>query len=182
MCRDLWNRNMKKDTIDTRWVTTPIRQRLVTSRKRALRSRSVRAARSVCSEYRSRVIERRNFDDRWGLPVRVRGDSIAPAARTMAGVARPESEGGAEVRVGILGTCEGLNLPVKIESRNGMNPSEQRPGPRTVFPCALVAKRWKVAGYQRSSSRQERWDGVSGRLSRLIVAFESRETLLGRSL
>jgi len=171
-----------KGTIDTQWVATPTRQRLATSRKRALRSRPVRAARSVCSEYRSHVIELRKFDDRWGLPDRVRGDSITRAAKAMVRVARPGSETVAEVYGGIPGTCEGLPLPVDKQSRNGMKPSEQRPGPWGTFPFPAAAKQWEASGYQRPSSRQGCWDGVSGRLSRLIVAFESRVTLLGRSL
>ncbi len=173
---------MMKGTIDTQWVATPTRQRLATSRKRALRSRSVRAARSVCSEYRSRVIEPRKFDNRWGLPDRVRGDSIARAAKAMARVTRPGSETVAEVYGGIPGTCEGLPLPVDKQSRNGMKPSDQRPGLREVFPSLAATKHWKASGNRCPSSRQGCRDGVSGRLSRLIVAIESRVTLLGRSL
>lgn len=126
------------------------------------------------------TVESRNFDNRWSLPARVRGDSIVLSAKAMGGVIRPGSESLAEVHVGILGTCEGLNLPE--ESRNGMNPSEQRPGLQPAFPGAVRAKQWKESGYRCSSSRQEYRDGASGRLSRLIVAFESRETLLRRSL
>ena len=126
------------------------------------------------------TVESRNFVDCWSLPVRVRGDSIVLFAKAMGSAVRPGSESLAEVHVGILGTCEGLNLPE--ESRNRMNPSEQRPGLQSAFPGTVRAKQWKGSGYQRSSSRQDRWDGASGRLSRLIVAFESRETLLGRSL
>jgi hypothetical protein len=180
--RDLWSRTMMKGRIDTQWVATPTRQRLATSRKRALRSRSVRAARSVCSEYRSRVIEPRKFDNRWGLPDRVRGDSIARAAKAMARVTRPGSESVAEVYGGIPGTCEGLPLPVDKQSRNGMKPSEQRPGLREVFPSLAATKHRKASGNRCPSSRQGCRDGVSGRLSRLIVAIESRVTLLGRSL
>lgn len=171
-----------KGTIDTQWVTTPTRQRLATSRKRALRSRSVRAARSVCSEYRSRTIEPRKFIARWGLPDHVKGDSIALAATAMASEARPGSETVAEVYGGIPGTCEGLPLPDVQLSRNGMQPSEQRPGPYGGIPRPAAAKHWNASGNRRPSSRQGRRDGVSGRLSRLIVAIESRVTLLGRSL
>lgn len=171
-----------KGTIDTQWVTTPTRQRLATSRKRALRRCSVRAARSVCSEYQSRVIEPRKFDDRWGLPARVRGDSIALAAKAMARVTRPGSVSRAEVYGGIPGTCEGLLLPVDKQSRNGMTPSEQRPGPQGGFPLPLAAKPRKASGYRYPSPKRGCREGSSGRLSRLIVAFESRVTLLGRSL
>lgn len=180
--RDLWNRNMEKDTLDTRWVASPIRQRLVTSRKRALRSRSVRAARSVCSEYRSRVIESRKFDDCWGLSDRVRGDSIVLFVMDLDRTARPGSESRAKVYGGILGTCEGLQHPAVKTCRNGMKPREQRPGSEAPFPCLSAAKQRKAVGYRRSSSRRESGDRVAGRLSRLIVVFESRETLLRRSL
>lgn len=180
--RGTWNRTMKKGTIDTQWVTTLTRQRLATGRKRALRSRSVRAARSVCSEYRSRTIHPRKFLDRWGLPYHAMGDSIALAATAMASEARPGSETVAEVYGGIPGTCEGLPLPVEKQSRNGMQPSEQRPGLWGGFPPPSAANHWKASGYRRPSSKQGRRDGASGRLSRLIVAFESRVTLLGRSL
>ena len=173
---------MMKGTIDTQWVATPTRQWLATSRKRALRSCSVRAARSVCGECQSRVIEPRKLDDRWGLPAGVRGDSIALAAKAMASVARPGSMSRAEAYGGIPGTCEGLPLPVDKQSRNGMKPSDQRPGPQGAFPFLAAAKPWKTSGYRRPSPRQGRRDGVSGRLSRLIVAYESRVTLLGRSL
>ena len=173
---------MMKGTMDTQWVATPTRQRLATSRKRALRSRTVRAARSVCSEYQSRDIEPRKFDDCWGLSDRVRGDSIALAAKAMASEARPGSESVAEVYGGIPGTCEGLFLPVDKQSRNGMTPSDQRPGLQGGFPHPAAAKPWKASGYRRPSHKQGRRDGMTGRLSRLIVAFESRVTLLGRSL
>ncbi len=173
---------MMKGRIDTQWVTTPTRQRLATRRKRALRSRSVRAARSVCSECQSRVIEPRKLVDRWGLPASVRGDSIALAAKAMASVVRPGSRSRAEVYGGIPGTCEGLLLPVDNYARNGMSPSDQRPGLREVFPSLAATKHRKASGNRCPSSRQGCRDGVSGRLSRLIVAFESRVTLLGRSL
>ena len=180
--RDTWNRTMKKGTIDTQWVITPTRQRLATSRKRALRSRSVRAARSVCSEYRSRTIHPRKFLDRWGLPYHAMGDSIALAAMAMASVARPGSGSRAEVYGGIPGTCEGLLLLVDNQSRNGMTPSDQRPGSQGGFPLSAAAKPWKASGYRHPSHKRGCREGLSGRLSRLIVAFESRVTLLGRSL
>jgi hypothetical protein len=52
---------MMKGTLDIRRVLTPARQRVVAIRKRTLRRRSVRAARSVWSRLLSRVIEYRNF-------------------------------------------------------------------------------------------------------------------------
>jgi hypothetical protein len=142
-----------KDTTDTRRVANPARQRLATSRKRTLRSCSVRTARSVWSEYQSRVTESRKSRNRRGFSDRIRGNSIAPTATAMGGVTRPGSASGAEVYWGISGTCEGLPLP-------GSN-----------------------SGYWRSSSRQGRREGeIAGRLSLPIVAMESRVTQLGRSL
>lgn len=173
--------NMKKGIIDIRRVATPARQRLVTSRKRTLRSRFARAARSVWSGHRSRVIESRKFTHRPGLPDCARGDCITLTAMTMGSVAGPGSESGAEVRVDIPGTCEGLPLPGK-EIRNGAIPDEQRPGSREVFPLSAAAKQRKGSGYRRPSQWQGRRDGENaGRLSWPIVATESRETPTGRS-
>ena len=173
---------MMKGTIDTQWVATPTRQRLAASRKRALRSHTVRVARSVCSESQSRVIEPRKFDDRWGPSDRNRGDSIALTALAMAGAARPGSGSGAERYGGIPGTCEGLPLLDENDSRTGTPPSDQGPGLPAAFPRPAVANSWKASRYRRPSTRQGRWEGASGRLSRPIVAIESRVTLLRRSL
>jgi len=126
------------------------------------------------------TVEPRNLVDCWSPPDRRREGSIVLSAKAMGSVIRPGSESVAEVCVGILGTCEGLNLPE--ETRNRMNPSEQRPGLQSLFPGTVRAKQWKESGYGCSSSPQEHREGFSGRLSRLIVAYESRETLLGRSL
>ncbi len=172
---------MNKNTIDTRRVTTPVRKRLVTSRKRALRSRSVKAARSVCSGHQSRELKLRKNLNAEAFPYRGRGGSIELTAMTMDSSTRPESWSMAEVCVGILGTCEGLYFPVK-DSRNGMIPSEKRPMAEGVFPQPLSVKQWKETGYCHSSIIQERQDEVLGRLSSFIVAIESRETLFGRSL
>ena len=171
-----------KDTIDTQRVTTPARQRLATSRKRTLRSRCVSAARSVWSEHQSCVTEFRKFVDCLGLSDCVRGDSTAQNDMAMICAAGPGSSSGAEVYWGILGTCEGLPL-LDLNCRNRMKPVEQPPGLRKAFSLSVTAKQEKKSRYCRSSSRQERRDGeIAGRLSRLIVAFESRETFLGRSL
>lgn len=172
---------MKKSTIDTRWVNTPIRKRLVTSRKRALRSRSVKAARSVCSGHQSRVLKLRKNPNVEVFLHRGRGDRIELVVMTMGSLTRPESLSMAEVCVGILGTCEGLSLPVR-DDRNGMIPIEKRPRTEGVFPQPLSVKQWKETGYCLSSVKQERHDGALGRLSPFIVAIENRETLFGRSL
>ena len=91
------------------------------------------------------------------------------------------SKSGAEVCVDIPGTCEGLPLSDK-RNRIWVKPEEQHPGHRKVsFPCD-VAKKKGESEYDTSSRRQEILDGETvGRLSRLIVAIESWETLAGRS-
>lgn len=129
------------------------------------------------------MTESRNSVDRQGLPDRVKGGgNIAQNVMAMDCAARPGSSSGAEVCEGVLGTCEGLPL-LDDEYRNGMKPVEQCPGLREVFSLLATAKHGKKSRYRRSSLRQECRDGeIAGRLSRLIVAFESRETLLGRSL
>lgn len=145
-------------------------------------SHSERVARSVWSEHQSRVTESRNFADCQGPSGRVRGDSIALNDVAMDSAARPGSTSGAEVYWGILGTCEGLPLPVD-NNRNGMNPVEQRPGLQRTFLFTAVAKPEEETGYCHSSLKRACQDGATaGRLSRLIVALESKETLLGRSL
>ena len=173
---------MRKNATDAQRVATPVRQRQAASRKRALRSRTVRAARSVCSEHRSRVTESRKFVDRWGLPVCVRGDSIDLPVKALSKSARPGSTSRAEVYGGIPGTWEGLCLPVENECRIGARPAEQGPGSQRMSPPLRVSNQRGPVGYRRSSSRQERRERRSGRLSALIVAFESRETPPGRSL
>ena len=171
-----------KDIIGTQWVPTPTRKRLVTNRKRTLRSRSEKAARSVWSECESCMTESRNFVDCQGLPVRVRGDNIARNDLTMDRATRPGSASRADTYWGILGTCEGLPL-LGLNYRNGIKPVEQFPGHHKTLLSWGVAKKMKRPRYDHPSLRQGGLDGeIVGRLSRLIVAFESRETLLGRSL
>ena len=104
-----------KEKVDIQWVTNPAWQRLATDQKRTLRSGSVRAARSVWSESRSRVIESRNGLQHWGLPYHRRGDSTGAFAMAMNVSARSGSESGAEMDWDVLGTCEGL-LIVAFES------------------------------------------------------------------
>lgn len=143
---------MRKYTSDTRWGINPTRQRLATSRKRTLRSRSARSARSVWSEYQSCVMESRKLALRRGFSVRTRGNSTVSTAIAMGDAARPGSVSGAKVYRGISGTCEGLPLP------DGKS------------------------GYRFSSLRRGNREGAAGRLSLFIVAMESRVTQLGRSL
>ena len=122
-----------KNTIDIRWVVNPKRQRLATSRKRALRSRTVRPARSVCSEHQSRVMESRNKTNRCGLLYRIEVGRIdlytvrLPVKGMQAKYkwAQPGAKSRAEVYLDILGTWEDLSfLDVKM-SRTGVAPGEQ---------------------------------------------------------
>jgi hypothetical protein len=71
---------MLKRTTVIRWVTTPTRQSLASSRKRTLRRRPAMAARSVWSGSKSRVIEFRKEKHCGGLPSREMGGSTEPAA------------------------------------------------------------------------------------------------------
>ena len=173
---------MRKNANDAQRVSAPVRQRQAASRKRALRSRSVRAARSVCSEPRSHVIESRKTDDRRGLPDRTKGGSTGLPEKAWGKPARPGSKSVAEGYGGIPGTWEGLCLPVVDESRNGARPADQGPGPKRTSPPRKVSNHRGTAGYRRTSWRQERRERRPGRLSALIVALESRETPPGRSL
>lgn len=175
--------NIMKDTVDTQRVTNPSRQRRAASRKRTLRSRSVRAARSVWSEHQSCVIDSRNLVARSSLSDRVREGSILRGVMAMSREIEPGTESGAEVYRGIQGTCEGLPLP-DSRSRNRMRPAKQRPGRQQMLSLAVAdTKRRKRSGYCPPSLRQGVQDGeIAGRLSRLIVVFEIRETLTGGSL
>ena len=102
-----------------RWVATPTRQSLASSRKRTLRSRSAMAARSVWSGGRSRVIESRNFEHGRGLLIRNKGGSIeqatvspsSEARQAKVCEARPGSESRADARVDNPGTREILVSP-----------------------------------------------------------------------
>ena len=170
-----------KDTIDTQRVTTPARKRLATTRKRTLRRRTVMAARSVWSECQSRVIESRKFVDRWSLPDRVKGGSTDTTVKAMVVWVRPGSESGAETYWGISGTCEGLPL-LETNYRNGMHPVDQLPGRCQGLPMHTAANRRELSRYRYPSEERGYRDGASGRLSRSIVAIESRVTRLGRSL
>jgi len=170
-----------KDTIDTQRVATPARQRLATTRKRTLRRRTVMAARSVWSECQSRVIEPRKSDDRWSLSDSVRKGSTSATDKAKGAHVRPGSESGAETYWGISGTCEGLPLLEK-NYRNGMHPVDQIPGRCHVLPMNTAANSRELSRYRYPREERGCRDGVSGRLSRFIVAIESRVTRLGRSL
>ena len=126
--------NMWKGVEVIRWVDTPTRQSLANSRKRTLRSRPAMAARSVWSGSRSRVIESRNLNHRWGLRIRDTGGSIeqaevrpsSRARQAMACATRPGSESRADACVDRPGTREIPDSPA--HNRNGANPVKQSPG------------------------------------------------------
>jgi len=131
-----------KHVIDTQWVNTPTRERLAAARKRTLRRATARGARSVWSECQSRVIESRNSVDRLGLPVRVRGGSIALHNKTPRSVAQamcrgtgPGAESGAEAQWGILASWESRTVPA-WDSRIRTTPAQQRPGAWAELPEA----------------------------------------------
>ncbi len=100
-----------KGTLDIRRVSTPARQRQVASRKRTLRRRSVRTARSVWSRPQSSAVEFRNSIAEVFL-LDPGGTALRRAILTGRGEARPESECVAEGRVDVPGTWESLCLPV----------------------------------------------------------------------
>ncbi|MCF7708096.1 MAG: hypothetical protein K9N52_04265 [Verrucomicrobia bacterium] len=126
------------------------------------------------------MIEPRKFDDCQGPADRVRRDSTGMPVLAMGISAGSGSESRAEVHVGIPGTCE--SLPFPEETRNGVKPSDQHPGPQSNLPRTAGANIEKESGCRCSSLRQEWREETAGSLSRFIVANESRETLLGRSL
>jgi len=147
--REEYNRSMMKDTEDTRRVTTPDRQREGISRKRTLRSRTVRAARSVWSEHQSRVIESRKIRKARVFLLREGRTELSWAAKAEDKMARPGSESRAKMYRGIPGTWEGLYL---------------------------LDQKGKVLQSKRKTRKAGR---EIGRLSSLIVVIESRETLPG---
>ncbi len=176
-----------KHVIDTQWVKTPTRERLAAARKRTLRSGSVRAARSVWSEYQSRVIESRNHTHRSGPPLLTRGDSAAKptvrrrrhGAQAMGMEAEPGAAGGAKVHGGILESWE--SRPDPSNSRNRTTPAYQRPGARTALPAVHASESREAAKDPVSEgNRSERGNG-GGSLSGLIVAIESGRTETGGS-
>ena len=183
-----------KGTVDIRRVATPARQRLVASRKRTLRRRSVRAARhevrlarsdgseaaTVWSGSLSCVVECRNFIVEVFL-LDPGGTAPCRALLTKCGVARPASECGAEGCVDIPGTWESLCFPVRKTTGEGRS---RKPTPKADAVDSVGAA-VKNTGSGRVPVRKLNTSGRGsgiGSLSRLIVAFESRETFSGGSL
>ncbi|NCC62231.1 MAG: hypothetical protein EOM12_15125 [Verrucomicrobiae bacterium] len=170
-----------KEKFDIQRVINPAWQRLATDQKRTLRSGSVRAARSVWSESRSRVIEFRKFIVCWGLPAHEKGDSIGSFAMAMNGSARPGSKSGAEMDRDVLGTCEGLRLLAKNIRREVNRTTNTWEGER-VSSQPFYRKQRDMQGIASQARGKGCEMGIqSGRLSPLIVAFESWVTPLGRS-
>ena len=168
-----------KGTIDIRRVATPARQRLVASRKRTLRRRCVSTARSVWSGPRSCVIECRNLIvgafllDPGGAVLRRRHTTVC-------GTARPASESGAEGRVDVPGTWESLYLPVAISTGLGRSrkPTSLAVDGVSAVAAVKLSETGRVPVDEWETSRR---GSDTGRLSRLIVAFENRVTFSGGS-
>jgi len=169
----------RKGTVDIRRVTTPARQRWVTSRKRTLRRHSVRVARSVWSGLLSRVIECRNFIV-GAFPFDTGGAVLRRARRTQCDVARPASECGAKRRVDIPGTWESLFFPVQMKS--GLGRSRNQTSLALCGVSIVRAIERVETGRVLASKRKTSWPGSElGSLSLLIVALENRETFSGGS-
>ena len=183
---------MWKRTEVIRRVTTPSRQSLANSRKRALRSRTslqgeltAMAARSVCSRNKSRVIESRKQIHRGGLSSRNTGGSTESAA-----VSRPLQERrpwwkrlDRDLRAGQMfewiawehgrSSCSLLRTRIKVERVTN------RPGIADTSGCNVSkADETAVASSEREA-KEALWS--RGSLSTLIVLLESWETLPGRS-
>ncbi len=169
-----------------RWVITPTRQSLASSRKRTLRSRSAMAARSVWSGGRSRVIESRNVHYCWSLLIRNKGGSIEQAKVSPSKKARqakvcatrPGSESRADACVDNPGTREIPESPP--ENRIGAKPVKQSPG--SVLVSGHRRAKTDRSGGIAERAPSEAGERDRGSLSTLIVPYESRETPSGRSL
>ena len=158
----------------TQRVTNPARKRLATSRKRVLRSRPERAARSVDSECRSRVIEPRKVICR-GSPWRenVRGQHRGAETRRGA-EGRPGSENRAKAYRGSLGTWERTVVPWDHRPEWGAT-GYQRPGTGTAdWPVLASERDQSTQGHRGQRRTSGASGGQRGRLSRLIVPQQSR--------
>jgi len=185
-----------KNTKVVQWVTTPIRKRLATNRKRTLRSckltlcsPTVMTARSVWSEHQSHVIEPRKSRDCWGLSAQRRKGSIilyTERPKQMPRHAkysetRPGSESRAKMYWDSLGTWESLCSPLK-KTRIWTNPSDQSLGIHERR--CLMDSPGKTAKERKPQTSRRRGSGDrdTGSLSSPIVALENRETSPGGSL
>ncbi len=169
-----------KGTLDIRRVTTPARQRRVASRKRTLRRRCVRTARSVWSRLLSRVTECRNFIVEVFL-LDPGGTASRWANSTKCSAARPASASGAKEYVDVLGTWESLYLPVRKRSGEGRsrNPTSRGESGVSAVLTSETTETGRVPTCERKTSE---WGSDTGSLSCPIVAFEIRETFSGGSL
>lgn len=171
---------MLKRTTVIRWVNTPTRQSLASSRKRTLRRRSAMAARSVWSGSRSRVIESRKVNHRGGLPIRNTGGSTEPAAvRRPSKGRRPWRERlDRDLRAGqmfVWITWEHGRSPYSLlKNRNRARRMNKCPGAVMISGCRVekTDKTGDAPGERRA--KQALWK--RGSLSTLIVPSESWET------
>lgn len=171
---------MLKRTTVIRWVATPTRQSLASSRKRTLRRRPAMAARSVWSGSKSRVIESRKANHCGGLPSRNMGGSTEPAA-----VRRP-SQGrrpwwvrlDRDLRAGqmlVWITWEHGRSPYSLlKNRNGARRLNKCPGAATVSGCRV--EKTDTTGDAPGERRAKQALRKRGSLSTLIVPIESWET------
>lgn len=171
---------MLKRTTVIRWVTTPTRQSLASSRKRTLRRRPAMAARSVWSGSKSRVMESRKVNHRGGLPIRNMGGSTELAA-----VSRP-SKGRRPWRRRLDRDLRAGQMLVWITWEHGRSPSSllknrnrarrlnKCPGVAMVSGCraAKTDKTGDTPGERRAKQALRK----RGSLSTLIVPIESWET------
>lgn len=102
-------------------------------------------------------------------------------AKAMSIPARPGSESGAEMDKDVLGTCEGLRLPVR-ETRIRVNREKNTCDAERVSPCRNYRTQRDRRGTVLQAESEKHGTGIkTGRLSPYIVAFENRVTSLGRS-
>ena len=182
---------MWKRTEVIRRVTTPSRQSLANSRKRALRSRSplnkgftVMAARSVCSGNRSRVIEFRK-DHCGGLPIRfVGGSTEYTAVRRPARERRPWSMRlDRDLRTGQMFVWiaweHRRSSSSLLKSRAKVERLTNRPGFAQASGRKVEKTDETAEASNERGAKETLWD--RGSLSTLIVLIESWETQPWRS-
>ncbi len=169
-----------KGTTDIQRVNTPARQRWSASRKRALRSGSVRAARSVCSEHQSRVFELRNSLSDGAFLFNLGGAAIR-CAQMGSALGTVRSPGAGQ-------RCMGISWEPVRACPSLLNTTRTRAIPREqCLGSGLISRAWTSETGENSKVPRVKSEarfagrGNAGRLSCLIVAFENRVTPLGRS-
>jgi hypothetical protein len=171
---------MLKRTTVIRWVITPTRQSLASSRKRTLRRRSAMAARSVWSGSKSRVIESRKVNHRGGLPIRNMGGSTEPAAvrRSSKGRRPWQVRLDRDLRAGqmlVWITWEHGRSPSSLlKSRNRARRLNKCPGAAMLSGCRVEKTDKTGDAPGERGAKQALWK--RGSLSTLIVPLESWET------